>query len=35
MTKDRASRWLTGELVYPTVTVSVPGFREADVDRGW
>jgi hypothetical protein len=23
------------ELVYPTVTASVPGFPETDVDCGW
>jgi hypothetical protein len=34
----RATRKRIGddwELVYPTVTVSVPGFPETDVDCGW
>jgi hypothetical protein len=34
----RATRKRLGdewELVYPTVTVSVPGFPQTDVDCGW
>ncbi len=34
----RATRKRIGgdwELVYPTVTISVPGFAESDVDCGW
>jgi hypothetical protein len=23
------------EVVYPTVTVTAPGYRDADVDMGW